>query len=445
MGNIINGITIIFCAIIISLTGIAWRCRYKSYKYKKSVGSVTAMAPTAIITMGILGTFAGILVGLWQFDTTDINNSIPFLLEGLKMAFATSVAGMICSLFLKWRFGEYENNEIAEGQINVNDPVLLLKQISEGVSNTSNALMSIEEKMVKFFQSDEEYSLVSQLKILRIDINDLKREVIKSLHEFGEKVAELGTKAIIEALRDVIEDFNAHLNDLVGAEFKQLKEAMIKLVEWQENYRIQVDEMQERLSNYLIKLEKTTELLNEISLSLEKSEKLIANTNDHLDSIDGSLSAITLSTDDMEKHAQRLNDQNAQLKEFIIVIERIGKEAADYLPSIAKHVDIATRELVYASEQAKENLKNAGEILSKNVLEIMEKQNKHIKDIQTSTDEVTKEIQEHINAILKDSLESLGGQLAVLTEKFVDDYGPLADKLRNVVHIAEGIGDIDNV
>ena len=36
-----------------------------------------------------------------------------------------------------------------------------------------------------------------------------KREIIKSLNEFGEKVAELGTEAMIEALRNVIEQLNA--------------------------------------------------------------------------------------------------------------------------------------------------------------------------------------------------------------------------------------------
>ena len=90
---------------------------------------------------------------------------------------------------------------------------------------------------------------------------------------------------------------------------------------------------------------------------IEKSEQLIGNTSDHLDSIDGSLSAITLSSEDMEEHIQRLNDQNAQLKEFIIIIEQIGKEAADYLPSFAKHIDIATLELVDATVKTKENLK----------------------------------------------------------------------------------------
>jgi SMC interacting uncharacterized protein involved in chromosome segregation len=131
------------------------------------------------------------------------------------------------------------------------DPVVLLRNISGGVSSMSESITSMGEMIIRCFQSDEDFSLVSQLKIIRTDMNDLKRAIIKSLDEFGEKVAELGTEAMIEALRNVIEQFNARLNDLVGEEFKQLRNAMIKLVEWQEHHRKSIDEMQDKLSSYL--------------------------------------------------------------------------------------------------------------------------------------------------------------------------------------------------
>jgi hypothetical protein len=38
---------------------------------------------------------------------------------------------------------------------------------------------------------------------------------------------------------------------------------------------------------------------------------------------------------------------------------------------------------------------------------------------------------------LNKSLETLGRQLASLSEKFVSDYGPLTDRLREVVRLAE--------
>jgi hypothetical protein len=39
-----------------------------------------------IVSMGVLGTFVGIFIGLWGFDTSSIKNSVPILLDGLKTA-----------------------------------------------------------------------------------------------------------------------------------------------------------------------------------------------------------------------------------------------------------------------------------------------------------------------------------------------------------------------
>lgn len=61
---------------------------------------VIEMMPSLISTLGVLGTFAGITMGLYFFNTNDLSNSIPLLLDGLKTAFFTSLTGMIGSLLL---------------------------------------------------------------------------------------------------------------------------------------------------------------------------------------------------------------------------------------------------------------------------------------------------------------------------------------------------------
>lgn len=59
--------------------------------------------PSIVSTLGVLGTFFGITIGLIGFDTTDLNASIPKLLEGLKTAFFTSLLGMLGSIVLSSR------------------------------------------------------------------------------------------------------------------------------------------------------------------------------------------------------------------------------------------------------------------------------------------------------------------------------------------------------
>ena len=53
-----------------------------------------------IVSMGVLGTFVGIFIGLQAFDPSDITNSVNDILVGLKTAFFTSIVGMSLSTLL---------------------------------------------------------------------------------------------------------------------------------------------------------------------------------------------------------------------------------------------------------------------------------------------------------------------------------------------------------
>ena len=53
-----------------------------------------------IVSLGVLGTFIGIAIGLYHFDVTNIKDSMPHLLNGLKTAFITSGVGIFFSIIL---------------------------------------------------------------------------------------------------------------------------------------------------------------------------------------------------------------------------------------------------------------------------------------------------------------------------------------------------------
>lgn len=53
-----------------------------------------------IVSVGVLGTFVGIFIGLQGFDPKDIINSVNDILVGLKTAFFTSIVGMSVATIL---------------------------------------------------------------------------------------------------------------------------------------------------------------------------------------------------------------------------------------------------------------------------------------------------------------------------------------------------------
>lgn len=61
-----------------------------------------SISPSLLTTVGVLGTFVGIYIGLNAFDINNIDGSIPGLLKGLKVAFTTSIVGMVAAIALKF-------------------------------------------------------------------------------------------------------------------------------------------------------------------------------------------------------------------------------------------------------------------------------------------------------------------------------------------------------
>ncbi|MGL4733770.1 MAG: hypothetical protein ACRCWB_01430, partial [Enterovibrio sp.] len=215
--------------------------------------------PTLLTTMGIFGTFFGIVLGLLDFNQLDIEGSIPPLLEGLKTAFLTSLAGIFFSLIFKilstFSVLKPKHHEVSASHAT---PEAILGAMQAQVVETR----SLKDALV----GNEESTLFGQLKILRSDINDNAKLADKNLQELSSKqqekfeifaeqlwlqlqdvadsLSKSATEQVIEALKQVITDFNNNLTEQFGDNFKQLNLAVIKLVDWQENYKLQLEQMQ---------------------------------------------------------------------------------------------------------------------------------------------------------------------------------------------------------
>lgn len=82
-----NAITLTISIMIVALFIQSMKSRGRNFKNE-------------IVSLGILGTFVGIAMGLYHFDVTNIKESMPQLLEGLKTAFVTSGIGIFFSILL---------------------------------------------------------------------------------------------------------------------------------------------------------------------------------------------------------------------------------------------------------------------------------------------------------------------------------------------------------
>ena len=97
----------------------------------------TQYAPTLLTTLGILGTFCGIVAGLLGFDVNQIDASIGALLAGMKTAFTTSLAGMALALLYKvltttGLLSTSQENVIDEDQVGVAELYQMMMEQRDG-------------------------------------------------------------------------------------------------------------------------------------------------------------------------------------------------------------------------------------------------------------------------------------------------------------------------
>ncbi len=341
-----------------------------------------------VTTFGILGTFLGIFLGLYNFNVNDISSSVPELLSGLKTAFLTSIAGMSAGIILKIfpkAYGIKPEEKKAEIDM-VEKMVELLYEITENQKNLFEEEKQQLKNIEKALCGDGDTTLLTQIQKLRTTFQDKQDEIIKEFRIFAEKMTENNIKALVEALNQVIRDFNTKLNEQFGENFKQLNEAVKELVVWQEQYKNQVEEMTKQFQRTLKGIQTCEEIIKEVV---------------------GEAAEFSAIANDLDNVLEGINEQKDILYKF--------------LESLKK--------LIYDLPNLKPRIESLFEDIGKQI-EYLMKQNSDL--ITNQINKLDKELEKALTL----SLETLGSQLASLSNQFVQDYSPLTERLKEVVELA---------
>lgn len=371
--------------------------------------------PTILTTTGIFFTFFGIAIGLKEFDVSNIQASVPALLGGLKTAFWASVFGVGGALTLKFRHYLFGLKAKKGGE-----PVT-----GATVDDLANGLKSIHGALV----GDSEATLVSQLKLMRQDSNDRLDALKKAQDEALQKMSQMGSQALVEALRDVIRDFNARINEQFGENFKHLNEGVAKMLVWQEQHRQHVETMAVRLDE-ILKIAKTT----------TDTHKQVVDQSSIFSKIAAELSALL----------SGLETQKKQINSYAQSLATLLSSAKDAMPQIESRITAIATDLAQAATKNQQTMskaieENAASIsrtlesASKASATAVEEHGKQIAQLVAKSKDQIDLLDAALSEELKKSLESLGGQLAALSEKFVSDHKPLTEKLRGILEIAEHV------
>ncbi|ELI5409146.1 TPA: hypothetical protein I7285_05695 [Vibrio parahaemolyticus] len=411
----------------------------------------TASTTNILTSLGILGTFAGIVVGLMEFEPTNIDGSIESLLAGLKTAFLTSLVGMAASIIYKAIIGVIPQK--SEDAVKGIGP--------EEIYSVMSAQLNASNELLSAIKGDEDSSLTSQIKNLRVDINDGNKSLVRHMEkaaegselfqfklwqkmdEFGDLLSKSATEQVINALKEVIVEFNDKLTEQFGENFKRLDESVKKLVDWQENYKDQLEDMATKYQlgvDAISSTEKSVASINEraeaIPATMEKLHQVMELGHGQVTELEHRLEAFK---DLRDKAVEAMPQIREQMDNTMSVIGESVKAASTHYESMLQEsqniIDNFSSTATQSVEVMRVNLEE-GAVKVSNELEnraveiggrLAEASNDIQEQVGTATGglhnmtnyltDTTEQIRQH----LEDSISELNGQLRVLVADIKDD------------------------
>ncbi len=240
-------------------------------KHKRTVDAF----PSIISTLGVLGTFLGITIGLSGFDVNDLTRSIPILLGGLKTAFYTSLGGMLGSLILRHFCTDIKFDK-EDGGISSTDAAI--RELGKSVREMSTTMVSAikETRDVVRQMGDSQTSFYTQLLEIEKKGEEKRTNVDSTLSRLsliqGEQIAAQRNMALslasIDSANKRVEESLGEIVDAQSANTSTFDEMNEELKKFSQILRSEVDEIED-------KMEDTNKLLtnkfDEFSELLKKS------------------------------------------------------------------------------------------------------------------------------------------------------------------------------
>lgn len=342
--------------------------------------------PPVFPTLGIFCTSLGITIGIWDFNTDDIQSSIPELLKGLRLAFVATMAGIIGLIIFQ------KANAIVQKKIDDNpnrpkkqsDEISAISELTFAVSEMKKANATQIEKLIKSFSNDLETKVASKLTTLEQEVvnlqkftNDSRTEIsdhlknlreeqkityekannntdqiitamsennkltAKKFDEFSELLKQNNTEALVEVMKRTTEQFNDQMSELINRlvkeNFAELNNSVKNLNDWQNQNKVQIQKLTEQF-------QKTTEMFTVSAITLKQvadNTKSLTDDDSKLNNIiqqlnkvmieDGKFQEITnkltITIETLEKTTESFDETTSKLNDWVTT-EKNFREAA---------------------------------------------------------------------------------------------------------------------
>ncbi|MBR4575432.1 MAG: MotA/TolQ/ExbB proton channel family protein [Lachnospiraceae bacterium] len=298
--------------------------------------------PGMLTGLGILGTFIGLSIGLQHFNTSgsteQMSSSIEALMSGIKVAFHTSIFGMVFSL----TFNAVYKRKLYEGESAVLEFSHAFKKyvLPDTENNGMNQLISLQAEQLEAM--DRMYVRVAE---------ELGKIIDPQFDRLNKAVSEFETIMVrneTEAIRQIVDTFITEMNSSLGNSFYQLSESV------NEQYKSQ-KETADLMTDLLKTTGSNTATLHTIN---HETERLVSTLNSYTASIQTIQNELQktlagLSSEDKSARDLILQEKNMLIEqgniinEFRQAISEIGKYSKETNENVNEALEEITNGVDY--------------------------------------------------------------------------------------------------
>ena len=229
------------------------------------------MVPDIFTSLGILGTFLGLVWGLRDFQPTDysaMTSSVEALVEGIKVAFLTSIYGISFSIIYTFGMkGEYSSmTEELQGFLEK-----FHSYVMPTAENESRNLLLASQKL----QTSAMKQMAEQFSVKMADsFEKVITPTFKKMNDSLDTLVDSVTRCQEDAVKEILDAFLKEMNASFETQFADFGKALTQLKDAQTdnvNYTTNLYQaMSKQLSDAYVEHETTMKKMLEESVSIQK-------------------------------------------------------------------------------------------------------------------------------------------------------------------------------
>ena len=307
--------------------------------------NLAEMIPSLLTSLGILGTFMGMVRGLGGLDFANADNiieGIPTLLEGMRFAFGTSVAGVSCSIVFSML------NRIAQGSSYraVDDFVESFTQLAMQRPLDNDVQLICQNQDSNHMLSTLTDTLPGQLaKSMEIGVGRAMQPVAQSMDNFL-----IGaTRAQVDGVGRIVTNFVNQMNASLNGQFLELGRILSDI---NQNQQVSLGRMNDSL-------QAASAMVNDVNRLQAVSQDVMTHFENYVSELSDArsrderfeqtsadlLSRMHQASDQQAASIQQLMASQADLSAAIAAMQRETDTTGDHLAAVGKTMQASSTQL----------------------------------------------------------------------------------------------------